>query len=299
MTNTKTEVQAVETPKVNKRGIGTARGTQRLKFSNEDAKPNELFIGHLDSVEVKTITIGEDTTGMPSFNGMEIPKLVLTFTSNEQEANKRKYTYLQFNAVESTAETIPGGKGEWKVNLIFDWMKHILVAYGRELTPEEEDALSLPFVDFNEQGEYEPINVEEVIAGWKSVFDNFAAIVNGTNIENGVAIYKDKAGKFIPIWMKLIRFIKNRKKGWQPINNGELSFPSMVGEGCIEKFKPNVMPSIRVNPINETIKIIKEEAPVAKTPSAMPPMGGIPVMDNMVPDMNDLASMQAGMDSPF
>ena len=35
--------------------------------------------------------IGDDKTGMPSFNGLEIPKLTITFASNEEDANKRHY----------------------------------------------------------------------------------------------------------------------------------------------------------------------------------------------------------------
>ena len=48
---------------VARRGIATARGTQRLKFSHSDAKSNGLFIAHLESVDVSTIKIsGESTT---------------------------------------------------------------------------------------------------------------------------------------------------------------------------------------------------------------------------------------------
>ena len=119
----------VETKKVSRRGIGTARGTTRLKFSHEQAKQNGLFLGHLDSVAVTMIQIGEDKTGMPSFNGLEIPKLTVTFASNEEEVNKRHYQNLTFTAVESNANTIPGGKEEWKVNTVFDWFKHILNVY--------------------------------------------------------------------------------------------------------------------------------------------------------------------------
>lgn len=67
----------VETKKVSRRGIGTARGTTRLKFSHEQAKQNGLFLGHLDSVAVTMIQIGEDKTGMPSFNGLEDRKSVV------------------------------------------------------------------------------------------------------------------------------------------------------------------------------------------------------------------------------
>lgn len=284
------QTEQVEVKKVSRRGIGAARGTTRLKFSHEQARQNGLFVGHLESVEVKMIQIGEDTTGMPSFNGLEIPKLVLTFASNEEDANKRRYVVQQFTAVESNANNIPGGTSAWKVDSVFDWMKHILNVYvlkGRELTEVEEAALSLSYEDFDENGEYIPVEPEEVIAGWKVLFENFENILNRG--KDGQPYYKDKNGKYLPIWMKLLRYAKNNKKGWQSIiKSGELAFPAFVGEGCIELYKQNTAPSIRVNSINEAIIPMNIEKP--KTPnmptSAMggsaPIMGGVPVMDTML-----------------
>lgn len=303
--------ETVQTKKVNRRGVGSARGTSRLKFSHEMAKPNGLFIGHLDSVVLSTIKIGEDTSGMPTFNGLDIPRITLTFASNEDDVTKRHYASLSFNAVESNVNTIPGGKEEWKVNSVFDWFKHILNVYllkGRELTDEESAALSIPFEDFNEQGEYVAVEPEDVIAGWKVLFENFDNIMNRGR--DGQPIYKTKDGKNIPIWMKLIRYIKNNKKGWQPVNNGDLSFPAFVGEGCIEIFKANTVPSIRFDAVKEAIlpmNIEKPKAPNMPTPAiggGMPTMmGGIPVADTMG-GMNNGATFggiaeAAGEDMPF
>ena len=123
------ETPIEEVKKVSRRGLGSARGTARLKFGNDQAKPNGLFLGHLEEVKYSTITIGEDKTGMPSFNGFEIPKLTLTFASNEEDPNKRHYVSKTFTAVESNVNTIPGGKEEWKVNSVFDWLKHVLNVY--------------------------------------------------------------------------------------------------------------------------------------------------------------------------
>ena len=117
---------AVETKKQT-RGVGAARGTTRLKFSHEQANSqNGLFLAHIESVTVGTAKIGEDTTGMPQFNGMEIPRLAILFASNEPEATKRRYITLSWSAQESTVNTIPGGKEAWKVDAILDYMKHIL-----------------------------------------------------------------------------------------------------------------------------------------------------------------------------
>lgn len=294
--------------KVNHRGIGTARGTTRLKFSHEQANRNGLFIGHLDSVVVSMIQIGDDKTGMPSFNGLEIPKLTITFASNEEDANKRHYQTLTFTAVESNANTIPGGKEEWKVNSVFDWLKHILNVYvlkGRDLTDDEVAALSLSFEDFDEQGEYVSIEPENVIAGWKTLFENFENIMNRGR--DGQPYYKSKDGKNIAVWLKMLRYIKTNKKGWNPINNGDLSFPSFVGEGCIEIYKQNTPPSIRVDSVKEAIIPMNIEKP--KQPNMLAPgmaagmapaMGGVPVTDPMVGAGNfGGIATEAAEDMPF
>lgn len=298
MANQKVDVTVNETvaaeikepKKVNRRGLINARGTTRLKFSHEQAKQNGLFIGHLESVTVSMIKIGEETTGMPSFNGMEVPKILFIFASNEPEVDKRHYVSLQFTAVESNANTIPGAKEEWKVNSVFDWLKHIInvfVLKGREMTDEEANALTLNFEDFDEQGEYVPVEPEDVIAGWKTLFENFENIINRGR--DGQPYYKTKDGKDISLWIKLVRYIKSGKKGWQAVNNGNLAFPGFVGEGCIEIYKQNTIPSIRIDSVKEAIIPMNIEK--AKTPNMPVPgagvsvassMGGVPVADPMI-----------------
>lgn len=297
-----------EVKKVIRRGVGNARGTTKLKFSHEQAAPNGLFIAHLDNVEIQTIKVGEEKTGLPSFTGLEIPKLVITFASNESDVNKRHYVTLQFNAVESNANTIPGGSEAWKVDSVFDWLKHILNVYvlkGREMTEEEQAALSLPFEDFDEQGEYVSIDAEEVIAGWKTLFENFENIINRGN--DGKPYYKDKSGKDIIVWIKLLRYVKAGKNGWKAINNGELAFPAFVGEGCVELWKQNTIVSIRVNSVREAIipmNVDKPKSPNMPMPGmgggSMMPIGGIPVGDPMVMNQgfNNIAN-EAVEDMPF
>lgn len=298
--NQKTPIEEVK--KVSRRGLGSARGTARLKFGNDQAKPNGLFLGHLEEVKYSTITIGEDKTGMPSFNGFEIPKLTLTFASNEEDPNKRHYVSKTFTAVESNVNTIPGGKEEWKVNSVFDWLKHVLNVYylkGRELTDEEAAALSLTFEDFDEQGEYVSVDTEIVINAWKVLFENFENIMNRG--KDGKPVYHDKNNKFIPVWLKLLRYVKSRKS-WTPINNGDLSLPQFVGEGCIEIYQQNAIPSIKIDLVKETILIMNVEKP--KTPNmpavgGMPPMmGGVAIDQTMNPMGTDISS-QTIDDMPF
>lgn len=296
------ETPIEEVKKVSHRGLGSARGTARLKFGNDQAKPNGLFLGHLEEVKYSTITIGEDKTGMPSFNGFEIPKLTLTFASNEEDPNKRHYVSKTFTAVESNVNTIPGGKEEWKVNSVFDWLKHVLNVYylkGRELTDEEATALSLTFEDFDEQGEYVSVDTEIVINAWKVLFENFENIMNRG--KDGKPVYHDKNNKFIPVWLKLLRYVKSRKS-WTPINNGDLSLPQFVGEGCIEIYQQNAIPSIKIDLVKETILIINVEKP--KTPNMpavggmAPMMGGVAIDQTMNPMGTDISS-QTIDDMPF
>lgn len=296
------ETPIEEVKKVSRRGLGSARGTARLKFGNDQAKPNGLFLGHLEEVKYSTITIGEDKTGMPSFNGFEIPKLTLTFASNEEDPNKRHYVSKTFTAVESNVNTIPGGKEEWKVNSVFDWLKHVLNVYylkGRELTDEEATALSLTFEDFDEQGEYVSVDTEVVINAWKVLFENFENIMNRG--KDGKPVYHDKNNKFIPVWLKLLRYVKSRKS-WTPINNGDLSLPQFVGEGCIEIYQQNAIPSIKIDLVKETILIMNVEKP--KTPNMpavggmVPMMGGVAIDQTMNPMGTDISS-QTIDDMPF
>lgn len=296
------ETPIEEVKKVSHRGLGSARGTARLKFGNDQAKPNGLFLGHLEEVKYSTITIGEDKTGMPSFNGFEIPKLTLTFASNEEDPNKRHYVSKTFTAVESNVNTIPGGKEEWKVNSVFDWLKHVLNVYylkGRELTDEEATALSLTFEDFDEQGEYVSVDTEIVINAWKVLFENFENIMNRG--KDGKPVYHDKNNKFIPVWLKLLRYVKSRKS-WTPINNGDLSLPQFVGEGCIEIYQQNAIPSIKIDLVKETILIMNVEKP--KTPNIpaiggmAPMMGGVAIDQTMNPMGTDISN-QTIDDMPF
>lgn len=308
MADAQKEVKTTEVKKTNRRGIGSARGTQRLKFNHTDAIPqNGLFLGHLENVVVGKMQIGEDSIGMPSFNGMELPKLIFTFASNEVEINKRKYVTLQFTPTESNVDTIPGGKKSWQVDRVMDWFKHIInvfVLKGRELTEEEEIALSLSYEDFDENGDYIPVEPEVVVASWKTLFENIENIFNRG--KDGAPVYKTKDGKDLVIWMKLLRFIK-RNGEWKPIvSNGDLAFPTYVGEGCLELHKQNTIPAIHINSINETItpkEIAKPKAPNMNVPGmpggSVPVMGGIPAGGMETSSYGSEINLSAAEDLPF
>lgn len=304
ITSTETTVSAPV--KKSRRGISNeTRSTNRLKFDHKDASPNGLFLAHLESVEVRLSEAKEDS-GRPSFVGLEVPRLVLTFASNDEEVNRRKYIVHSFNAVESNSETIPGGKEEWKVNQVLQYLKHILEVYvlkGKEMEEAMEDALTLSYEDFDEEGQYLPVDAELVVNSWKVLFENFANIVN--NSPSGKPYYVQPNGRILPIWLKLIRCVKTKNKGWVNVSqNGELSLPQYVGEGVIEIVKPNVSPIVRVNAISESIAPKVVETP--KIPTQLPTnnvgmMGGIHIPDSMNTGVvgTDAIGMMAAEDMPF
>lgn len=267
-------------PKRHRRGVNNeTRGRTRLKFDEKrDANSaNGLFLAHLDEARVDWITIGQEATGLPSFAGLAIPVLCFVFASNEDDENVRKYVPLRFTPAESTTLTIIGGKDEWKVNSIFDWLKHIYDVYvlkGRAMTEEEEDLLSLPFEDMDENGNYVPVEAQTVINGWRTVFENFVALLNN----NGKPVYKTADGKNIVVWLKLLRFIKVKNE-WQPVvrgksNMGDLGFTSFVGEGCIELYKKDKQPLLKIDVSKESI-LYKEIAKAPTTPK-IPNAGVVP-----------------------
>lgn len=283
MTEVKNENVAEQPKKRKGRGVSNeTRAVARKKFDEiRDAnKVNGLFLGHLDNVELTWATLKDDAN-IPQFAGQAVPYLVFTFASNEPNANDRKYTSVRFGAVESTVDTIPGAKSEWKVNVIFQFMKHVyevFVLKGRDMTEEEEDALTLPFEDFEDDGNggytYVPLDAEVILNGYKTLFANFVALMNN----EGKPYYKTATGGIVPIWMKLLRFIRVKSE-WKAILSGnqagELAFPTFIGEGVIELFKDKVAPSIKVDPHKESITY-KEEAMKAKTPNVgNPTMGGV------------------------
>lgn len=289
--NGKTAEAANNQPKRARRGVtNETRSTNQLKFHERDASQYGLFVGHLEEVLIDWRTLKDDVKGLPSFAGLAIPRLIFHFTSNHSVESDKRHVYQTFLPIESNVDTIIGGQNEWQVNNLFGWIKHILTIYylkNRKFTDEEEDALSLPFFDTDEEGQYLAVDPEEVIKGYQVVFENVVAMMNGSyNIAEGETAkpcYREATGKAYTAWLKLLRFQK-RKGDWKPVGqNGELAFPAFLGEGCIELVKaPNIPPTIHLNVINESItpKEVKKApnigAPGIPSFNGAPNMGGIP-----------------------
>lgn len=281
---------AKETKKLRRGVSNKTQAVSQLRFHEKDAAQNGLFIGHLESVSVDW----SQSENSKSFPNMKVPRFTLHFESNHPNINERRHVYQTLFPVESNIDTIPGGKDEWQVNNVLNWIKHVFDVFylkGRELTEAEEDALSLPFMDYDDEGNYIAVDPEEVLAGYRQLFENAAAMLNGSyNLADGETakpVYKTSDGKAINIWMKLLRH-KKRKGEWVNVaQNGELGFDTFIGNGCIEIMKGQNPPAIlRLDLAKESItpKEVKK-APNLGVAPMNPMMGGGVVAGAGVPSM--------------
>lgn len=298
---------AQPTAKKIRRGVNNqTKAVAQLRFHEKDAAQNGLFVGHLDEVRVDWSVNAEGK----QFTGEKVPRITLHFASNHTNASEQRHVYYTLNCVESNVNTIPNGIEEWKVNNVFNWIKHILDVYylkGRELTESEEEALSLPFEDYDEEGNYVPVEIDDVIKGYAYIFNNFAAMMNGQFelVDGAVAkpVYKTADGKFIPAWLKLLRH-KKVKGEWKNVaQNGELGFDSFIGNGVVELIRKDYPASVlRVDFAKESITPKEtKKAPTLGGMASNMPMGG--VMANAAP-MNmgvsaNSAYTDAADDMPF
>lgn len=289
--------------KKKRRGINNdTRSTSQMSFHERDAVPGRnLFIGQLEDVQVN----------WSNTEGVNAPRLTFHFASNHINPDEQRHYRKSLFSVESSVDTIPNGKDAWKVDALFGFIKHMLQVYylkGRLFTEEEEDALTLPFEDCDDDNNYIPVSAEDVFNGYGVLFDNVAAMLNGSfkplaDGEVAKPCYRDANGKPIKIWMKLLRCTK-RKNEWTNVEkNGDLGMTTFVGSGVIEIFdnKTQVPKILNVDMSKESIT----PKPVAnKTPTVgVPGMGagvvpGVPQMPAM--PMGDTSAFEAaGVETPF
>lgn len=310
MSNIKTNAATVNAQTVAKkvrRGVSNkTQAVAQLKFHEKDAAQNGLFVGHLEEVRVDW----SNNADAKSFTGMSIPRLTFHFASNHANASEKRHVYQTLFPVESNVNTIPGGSEDWRVNNVFNWIKHILDVFylkGREMTEAEEDALSLTFEDFDENGEYVSVEVEDVIAGYRAIFENAAAMLNGSfelaDGETAKPVYKTSDGKFIPCWLKLLRH-KKRKGDWINVGaNGDLAFDSFIGNGVVELLKKDCPPTVlRLDLAKESItpKETKKTPTIGAPGMGAPAMGGVMAgAPTMGMPVDNGAFQAAGEEMPF
>lgn len=243
------------------------------------------------------------------FTGEKVPRVTLHFTSEHKNVSEQRHVYRILNCVESNVNTIPDGSEEWRVNNVFNWIKHILDVYylkGREMTKEEEDALTLPFEDYDDNGDYIAVDTQDVINGYAFIFNNFTAMMNGQfNLPEGEIakpVFKTGDGKFIPAWLKLLRH-KKVKGEWKAVaQNGELGFDNFIGNGVVELIRKDMPPAVlRVDLAKESITPKEtKKAPTIGGVSANMPMGGVMAgspMDMGMPSSSAFAD--AASEMPF
>lgn len=295
---------AQEPAKKLRRGVSNkTQAVTQLRFHEKDAAQNGLFIGHLESVAVEYSVNAEGKM----FTGMNMPRLTFHFASNHSNVNERRHVYQTLFPVESNVNTIPNGSEEWKVNNVLNWIKHMLDTFylkGRELTVEEEEALTLPFEDFDDEGNFVALDPEEILAGYGVLFKNAAAMLNGEwNLQEGQTpnpTYKNSDGKPISLWLKLLRHKKRRNEWVNVAQNGELGFDTFIGNGVIEIVKGQNPPAVlRIDFAKESItpKEIKKQ-PTIGVPTQGAVMVGSPI-DTMLGAQDNSAFAEAGVDLPF
>lgn len=302
---------AQTTTKKVRRGVSNkTQAVTQLKFHEKDAAQNGLFVGHLEEVRVDWSN-SEDSKDFPS---MAVPRLTIHFASNHTNASERRHVYQTLFPIPSNVNTIPGGSEEWKVNNVFNWIKHILDVFylkGRELTEAEEEALSLPFDDTDDNGEYVVVDTEDVLAGYRAIFEATASMLNGEfNLADGdtpKACFKTADGKFVPCWIKLLRH-KKRKNDWINVTqNGDLGFDTFIGNGVVELLKKDMPPTVlRIDHARESItpKEVKKIPTIGSPNMSIPGMGGV-VANNPMGDVSGMynpsfdASSAANGDMPF
>ena len=299
---------AQPTVKKARRGVNNeTKAVAQLRVHEKDASTqNGLFVGHLESCSVDW---SANTEGK-QFTGEKVPRVTLHFASNHTSASEQRHVYYTLNCVESNVNTIPDGSEDWKVNNIFHWMKHILDVYylkGREMTAEEEEALSLPFEDFDDEGNYVAVETADVIKGYAFIFNNFVAMMNGSfNLPDGETpkpCYKTADGKFIPAWLKLLRH-KKVKGEWKNVaQNGELGFDSFIGNGVVELIRKEMPPAVlRLDLAKESItpKETKKAPTIGAPGNAMPGMGAVMPIDPInMGNIDTGAYTDAAGDVPF
>ena len=122
---------------------------------------------------------------------------------------------------------------------MWDRIKHIHDAFSA--APNYKAIESLPSI--NEHGEAAK-RVEQFTKFFQAIADAF------NEGKGGKPIFVDAEGKTLPLWMKLIAEYKEGK--W-------LQFPTFVGEGFIELYKPGVPPTIEVKPGESVVLRVKGE----------------------------------------
>lgn len=278
----------------------------RKKFSEANAASNKLFITQLEDVEVNWSEVKDGDTSTSPFRGLKMPRLTFRFASNHND-DRKCYVDKTLFPIDFNASTIPGGDKEGMIENIFSWIKYIIDIYRNKkpYTDKESQALTFSF-EVEDVADLILIDKQDLLNEYGKIFNNAAAILNGsfelTEGQTPKPIYKTIDGKAIPVWTKLIRCIKT-KQGWFNVNpNGDLGFPTFLGEGVLEKVHGNNPPEIiRFDVVKESITPQENKKPTIGGFQQMP--GAISTTPNMMGTpmvgSESAAFSAAGLEPPF
>lgn len=289
-----------EVRKVARRGItNETRGASQRKYHISMVDRNtKLFVGALMDVTVDYQDYKDTDASQSVFKGNKVPRLSFHFSSLDINPSQRAHVYKTFKPVESTVDTIPGGERAWLVEgSIMGYIKYLLDIYylkGRELTDGEVEILSLPLDDVADDGSYNPVEVEEVLAAYTTLFSNVATLFN--TALSGKPVFLSDKGAPITAWLKLITCYKS-KNVWKHVDNGNLAFPQFTGEGIIEFKIDNKTPLLNLNSATESVS----DRVDAKAPTTLPNMPGATMVMPGAPmgTLNNVGATPISDDLPF
>lgn len=291
------KVANAATPKKKRRGISNdTKATTRLKFTHTDVtRYKGLFIGHIE-VRVGWVTFGEDVKNSPSFIGKSVPQLIIDFYSTHEKEAERRYSTITIFASESNVDNIPSGSKYKFIENNFQIIKHVLdvtVLKGRELTEQEEEMLELGYVDFDDEGGYEPVEVDDVLKAWAVLFENVVKLIK-TGGKDGKSVLLDDKGKPRYFYGKMYRYYKNNGV-WTPAGygsqEGELVFPNYVREGFFEEAfldaNKQLLPPkrIKLDEVRESIVPMPDITRKKPNLPNNPAIGGIAVGGGTIPQV--------------
>lgn len=306
-----TKVETATTPKKKRRGISNdTRATTRLKFSHNDVtRYKGLFVGHI-AVRVGYVTFGEDVKNSPSFIGKAVPQLIIDFYSTHEKEPERRYSTITIFAAESNVDNIPSGSKYKFIENNFQIIKHVLdvvVLKGRELTEQEEDMLELGYVDFDDEGGYEPVDTDEVLKAWAVLFENVVKLIETGGKDSKSALLDDK-GKPRYFYGKMYRYYKNNGV-WTPAGygsqEGELVFPTYVKEGFFEEAfldaNKQLLPPkrIKLDEVRESIVPMPDITRKKPNMANIPTVGGITVGGGVIPQSGFVPGAPAAPATPI
>lgn len=226
-------------PPVQEEGLlsfGEVRVENQLKFKPRP-ELNNLCIGQLISVEVIKAEAPkfDESTGIEKtweYAGYVIPRIILKFKQKptQQDPKERIHTHEEkvIGALKGDGTEIDPKVVASLYNSMYARLQHICNAYKHLAN----------YADITAPGINPFAPIETRVAQLERFFNHFATVLAG---KDGKGVYRN-----VDVWLKVVADFKSGKY---------LRFPEFVGEGFIERWVANQVPSIEIKP-NEGIELV-------------------------------------------